>query len=142
MKQAADGVVKSFQPDAVSLRALRDAFVPAMVRVCEQGSYARRAAVWETLPEAARALLEALVAARLLVRRQREGQPSTVEIAHEALLRVWPLLRGWLDDSRDFLIGSQQLEQDLAQWQVASPADKPRALLSGLKLAKGRSMAD
>lgn len=139
VKQAADGVIKSFQPDAVSLRALRDAFVPSMVRVSEQGTYARRAVFWDSLPEAARPLLEALVASRLLVRRQREGQPSTVEVAHEALLRVWPLLRDWLDDSREFLIGCQQLEQDLAQWQVASAADKPRALLSGLKLAKGRA---
>ncbi len=133
------GVITSLRPEATSLLALRDAFVPAMVQVSEQGSYARRAAVWESLPEAAHPLLDALVAARLLVRRQKEGEPSTVEVAHEVLLRVWPLLRRWLDDSRDFLIGSQQLEQDLAQWQAASPADKPRALLTGLKLAKGRA---
>jgi WD40 repeat protein len=139
VKQAADGVLEALRPDEASLKALREAFVPAMVRVGEQGSYARRAAPWDALPEAARPLLEALVAARLLVRRQGEGEPSTVEVAHEALLRVWPLLRGWLYESRDFLLGSQQLEQDLVQWQVASPADKPQALLSGLKLAKGRA---
>ncbi len=139
VKQAADGVLQALRPDQSSLKALSEAFVPPMVRVSEQGNYARRAAIWESLPEAARPLLEALVAARLLVRRQKEGQPSTVEVAHEALLRVWPLLRGWIDDSRDFLIGSQQLEQDLAQWQEASPSDKPRALLTGLKLAKGRA---
>ena len=139
VKQAADGVLQAQRPDEASLKALREAFVPAMVRVSEQGSYARRAAPWDALPQAARPLLEALVAARLLVQRQGEGQPSTVEVAHEALLRVWPLLRGWLDESRDFLLGSQQLEQDLAQWQAASSADKPRALLSGLKLARGRA---
>ncbi|MFN9619031.1 MAG: TIR domain-containing protein [Synechococcaceae cyanobacterium] len=139
VKQAADGVLEAQRPDAASLKALREAFVPAMVRVSEQGSYARRAATWDSLPPLARPLLEALVAARLLVRRQGDGQPSTVEVAHEALLRVWPQLRGWLDESRDFLIGSQQLEQDMAQWQAASPADKPRALLSGLKLARGRT---
>ncbi|MBM5817771.1 MAG: TIR domain-containing protein [Cyanobacteria bacterium K_Offshore_surface_m2_239] len=139
VKQAADGVLQALRPDEASLKALKEAFVPAMVRVGEQGVYARRAATWDSLPQAARPLLEALVAARLLVRRQGEGQPSTVEVAHEALLRVWPLLRGWLDESRDFLLGSQQLEQDLAQWQAASPADRPRALLSGLKLARGRA---
>ncbi|MCS5694006.1 toll/interleukin-1 receptor domain-containing protein, partial [Cyanobium sp. FGCU-6] len=139
VKQAADGVLQALRPDEASLNALREAFVPAMVRVGEQGVYARRAAAWDSLPQAARPFLEALVAARLLVRRQGEGQPSTVEVAHEALLRVWPLLRGWLDESRDFLLGSQQLEQDLAQWQAASPADRPRALLSGLKLARARA---
>ena len=137
VKQAADGVLQAQRPDQASLKALREAFVPALVRVSEQGSYARRPAIWDTLPQAARPLLESLVAARLLVRRQREGEPSTVEVTHEALLRVWPLLRGWLDNSRDFLLGSQQLEQDLSQWQEASPADQPLALLSGLKLAKG-----
>ena len=139
VKQAADSVLRSLRPDEASLKALREAFVPSMVRVGEQGVYARRAAAWDSLPQAARPLLEALVAARLLVRRQGEGQPSTVEVAHEALLRVWPLLRGWLDESRDFLLGSQQLEQDLGQWLAASTADKPRALLSGLKLARGRA---
>jgi hypothetical protein len=139
VKQAADGVLQAQRPEETSLKALREAFVPAMVRVSEQGSYARRAASWDSLPQAARPLLEALVAARLLVRRQSEGEGSTVEVAHEALLRVWPLLRGWLDDSRDFLLGTQQLEEDLSQWQAASSAEKPRALLSGLKLAKGRA---
>jgi hypothetical protein len=139
VKQAADSVLRALRPDEASLKALREAFVPSMVRVGEQGVYARRAAAWDSLPQAARPLLEALVAARLLVRRQGEGQPSTVEVAHEALLRVWPLLRGWLDESRDFLLGSQQLEQDLGQWLAASTADKPRALLSGLKLARGRA---
>ncbi|MFN7631161.1 MAG: AAA family ATPase, partial [Cyanobacteriota bacterium] len=139
VKKAADGVLQTLRPDEVSLKALREAFVPAMVRVSEQGGYARRAAPWDSLPQAARPLLEALVTARLLVRRQGEGQPSTVEVAHEALLRVWPLLRGWLDESRDFLLGTQQLEQDLAQWQEAPLADRPRALLSGLKLARGHA---
>ena len=138
VKQAADGVLQAQRPDEGSLKALRESFVPAMVRVSEQGSYARRAASWESLPEAARPLLEALVSARLLVRRQGEGQPSTVEVAHEALLRVWPLLCGWLNESRDYMLESQFLEQKLARWEAASPADKPRALLNDLDLVKGR----
>ena len=140
VKQAADGVLQAQRPDEASLKALREAFVSGgMVWVSEKGSYARRAAAWDDLPEAARPMLEALVAARLLVKRQSEGHGSTVEVAHEALLRVWPLLRGWLDESRDFLLGSQQLEQDLGQWQATSTADKPKALLSGLKLVRGRA---
>ena len=139
VQRKADAVIKKLGPDEASLKALRAAFVPAMVRVGEKGVYARRAAAWDSLPEAARPLLKALVAARLLVRRQEEGQPSTVEVAHEAVLRVWPELRDWLDDpdTRVFLLGSQQLEQDLEQWKGASRADKPKALLSGLKLARG-----
>jgi hypothetical protein len=44
-----------------------------------------------------------------------------VEVAHEALLRKWPLLRGWLDEEREFLIGKDQLEQDLLDWEKAPP---------------------
>lgn len=139
VKQAADGVLRAKQPDKATLKALREAFVPAMVRISEQGSYARRAADWDTLPEAARPLLKALVTARLLVQRQDQGQTSKVEVAHEALLRVWPMLRSWLDESRDFLLGSQQLEEDYSQWMAAESADKNKALLSGLKLIRARA---
>jgi DNA-binding SARP family transcriptional activator/WD40 repeat protein len=38
-------------------------------------------------------LLEELVAARLLISDER-----SVELAHEALIRAWPRLQGWLDD--------------------------------------------
>ena len=35
--------------------------------------------------------------------RDPTTQDATVEIAHEALLREWPRLRGWIDDGRDGL---------------------------------------
>jgi energy-coupling factor transporter ATP-binding protein EcfA2 len=37
--------------------------------------------------------------ARLLVSGVQEGE-ETVEVAHEALIRYWPRLRGWLDECR------------------------------------------
>ncbi len=46
-----------------------------------------------TTDEAHRCLVEQLVGARLLT---IDG--DTLQIAHEALVRVWPRLRGWLDD--------------------------------------------
>jgi len=137
VRRAADEVIRNRNPNAVELGALRDAFVPAMARVNDQGDYARRAAPWLDLPKAAWPLLEDLVRARLLISRPL---PSTgervVEVAHEALLRKWPLLRSWLDDAREFLIGRQQLEQDLREWQAAGC--QPVGLLSGLKLNRAR----
>jgi hypothetical protein len=62
-----------------------------------------------------------------------------VEAAHEALLRKWPLLRSWLDAEREFLIGKQQLEQDLRDWQAAADKDKTDALLTGLKLTRAQA---
>ena len=75
--------------------------------------------------------------ARLLVLRQ-DGAVRVVEVAHEALLRKWPLLKSWLDSARAFLIGKQQLEQDLRDWDGAVEKDKAGALLTGLKLNRAR----
>ena len=109
-----------------------------MVRF-EQGNYVRRPARWDALPTEAQPLLEKLVSARLLISRQEEKGQRLLEVAHEALLRKWPLLRGWLDQDREFLIGSQQLETDLQDWQKAGDQERPAALLSGLKLQRAKA---
>lgn len=116
-------------------RALRQAFIPAMVRLTEQGTFTRRAARWEALPVAAQPLLADLVNRRLLVRRG-EGGEQTVEVAHEALLRRWPLLSQWLEEERDFLKGFEQIKRDHRQWKEASPLDRSELLLPKGKLDK------
>src|ERR1039457_3516740 len=103
-----------------------------MVRVNAEGEYSRRPARFDALPSNARPLIERLAKARLLI-IQKEGDATIVEVAHEALLRKWPLLRGWLDEEREFLIGKDQLEQDLRDWKNAPADQKTEALLSGLK---------
>lgn len=42
-----------------------------------------------------------------------------VQIAHEALLRSWPRLRGWIDDARDDLRMRQRLIQHAGDWRAA-----------------------
>ena len=137
VRKAADDVLAQARPADDELSALREAFVPAMVRVNDQGEYVRRPARLDDLPPKAHPLLERLAKARLLIVRQG-SDARMVEVAHEALLRKWPLLRSWLDDAREFLIGKQQLEQDLRDWEQAPEADKGGALLSGLKLNRAR----
>jgi len=102
--------------------------VPAMVRVNPEGNYVHRPAAIGALPAVARPLIERLAKARLLVVRQ-EGDSTLVQVVHDALLRNWPLLCGWLDQEREFLIGQQQLEQDLPDWVAAGAAQKNDALL-------------
>ena len=138
VRRAADGVLELERPSQLQLDALRDAFVPALVRVNDQGDYTRRPARWELLPPLAQPLLMRLVEARLLSVDQR-GQERWVEVAHEALLRKWPLLRQWLDEAREFLVGSQQLERELGDWQRAQGLEKEAALLSGLKLSRAQA---
>lgn len=137
VRQAADDVLRQSQPSEDELKALREAFVPAMVRVNDEGEYVRRPALWNDLPARAHRLLDRLVQARLLVVRQ-DGAEKAVEVAHEALLRKWPKLRAWLDEEREFLIGKTQLERALQDWQQADAPVKSQALLQGLALSRAR----
>ncbi len=138
VRRKADEVLAAAKPAAEDLQALKEAFVPAMVRVNAEGEYARRPARFEALSTKARPLIERLARARLLI-IQKEQDTTMVEVAHEALLRKWPLLQGWLDEEREFLIGKDQLEQDLRDWERTPAAEKSEALLSGLKLTRARA---
>jgi DNA-binding SARP family transcriptional activator/WD40 repeat protein len=74
-------------------------------------------------------LVEQLVAARLV---SIDGE--TLQIAHEALVRVWPRLRGWLDDDVD----GQRLFRHLAgaadAWESMSRPDSE--LYRGTRLSR------
>ena len=138
VRRKADEVLAAASPSPEDLQALKQAFVPAMVRVNSEGEYVRRPARFDGLPAGARPLIERLAKARLLI-IHKEQDVTMVEVAHEALLRKWPLLRGWLDEEREFLIGKDQLEKDLADWEKAPAGEKTEALLSGLKLSRARA---
>ena len=124
--------------DEAARKTLREAFVGALVRIDDQGRYGRCAARWDGFDPAVHALLDSFVAARLLVLRSDEAGQRSVEVAHEALLRKWPLLRNWLDDERGFLIGRLQLQRALDDWAAAAPAERDAALLQGLMLQRAQ----
>jgi WD40 repeat protein len=69
----------------------------------------------EDMPVAERVLQE-LVAARLLV-LDGDGEGVTVEVAHEALIRKWPMLRGWLDEGRAGLIHKRRIAAAAREWE-------------------------
>lgn len=56
----------------------------------------------------------------------------TGEVAHEALLREWERLRGWLDESRADLRLRRQLAQAAEEWRKAG--EDPSFLLRGARL--------
>ncbi len=64
------------------------------------------------------AVVGAFTAARLFTtgRDGSSGRP-TVEVAHEALIRTWPRLRGWLDEARDRLRAQHRLTQAVEEWE-------------------------
>ncbi|WP_288928467.1 toll/interleukin-1 receptor domain-containing protein, partial [uncultured Maritimibacter sp.] len=151
---AEDALPASGEQARAANAALREAFVPALVRLSEEGEFTRRPAPLSTLPAAANPWIDLLVAARVLVRRtaldgEAEGsgmegpeapaREPVIEVAHEALFRVWPRLAGWLEEERDFLAGKTRLDQALADW-TAQEDDiaRAKALLTGVMLDRAR----
>lgn len=87
-------------------------------------------------------VIDRLVDARLLV-TQWEGNKSgdvlpksTVEVAHEALVRSWARLRGWLDEDRDFGLWREKLAVVRQLWEEVEHDDE--ALLRGRLLVKAQ----
>ena len=64
-------------------------------------------------------VLERLAAARLIV----VGEDS-VEVTHEALIRSWPRLRGWLTEDRERLRLHRQLTRAAQEWMRSAGAGR------------------
>lgn len=97
----------------------------------------RRRATFDELilrPEeatATHAVLKALADARLVITNE-----ASVEVAHEALIREWPTLRGWIEENRESLRLHRQLTEAALEWSVMEHA--PDALYRGARLAQAR----
>ncbi len=112
----------------------------------------QRAAIRELAPRGAtdeeRARVRLLVSslagegARLLVTSvdERTGE-QVAEVAHEALLRHWPRLRGWINAARDLLLMKQDLRVSAQGWV---DADKLAEFLEhrGARAQAVRAMVD
>jgi tetratricopeptide (TPR) repeat protein/WD40 repeat protein len=131
----ARGIVSRDEKELETL--LHQAFVPHLARVNEAGEFARRVALETEIPGPCGPLVDVLVEARLLIRDQG-ARGEIIEVAHEALLREWPLLRRFLEADRDFLVGKRQLGDDLAIWREAPSERRADALLSGLRLTRAQ----
>jgi len=65
----------------------------------------------EEAPEV-ESLLRTLADARLVTTGE-----DTVEVAHEALIREWPTLRGWLEEDREGLRIHRHLTEAAGEWE-------------------------
>jgi WD40 repeat protein/transcriptional regulator with XRE-family HTH domain len=61
--------------------------------------------------ESTRAVLKTLADARLISLDEK-----TAEVAHEALIREWPALQGWLEENRERLRLQRQLTEAAQEW--------------------------
>ncbi len=102
-------------------------------------------------------VLEKLVAAKLVMTSQestelselaasegQSGSPAStpakqfsqeiVDVAHEALIRNWSLLRTWLDESREMLRRQRRIEQAAQEWHHVGQPINGEYLLYGFRL--------
>ncbi|CAM5582698.1 hypothetical protein SALBM311S_05659 [Streptomyces alboniger] len=70
----------------------------------------------------------------VVLSRAPGGDEELVDLAHEALTRLWPRLQRWLTDSRDFRAWQEQLRADLRRWQAQQL--EPARLLGGKELTE------
>lgn len=106
--QSAEAVVASigqWQEPTVRRLFLR------LVNLGEGAEDTRRRAELAELPGDQEALVPHLVDARLLTIDE-----TTVEVAHEALIREWPRLRAWLDEDREGLRLHRHLTAAATAW--------------------------
>ncbi|WP_287234779.1 WD40 repeat domain-containing protein [Microcystis sp. Msp_OC_L_20101000_S702] len=89
-----------------------------LVRPGEGTEDTRRLATKAELGAVNWALVKQLADARLVVTsRSEEAQVETVEVVHEALIRNWGELRGWMDTDRVFRAWQERLRGAMGQWQ-------------------------
>jgi formylglycine-generating enzyme required for sulfatase activity len=74
-------------------------------------------------------VVQALADARLVVTDTTADGTATVELAHEAIIRGWDRLSGWLVEDRQFLLWQQRVRRWFEEWRLT--ADKHGALLRG-----------
>ncbi len=102
----------------------------------------RRVALRELIPssppEAAAAAIRVLN--RLTDARLVTTGEHTVEVAHEALIREWPTLHGWLSEDREGLRMHRQITEAADQWEALER--DPGALYRGTRLARVTDWAE
>lgn len=84
--------------------------------------------------ETTRIVLKALADARLITTSE-----DSVEVSHEALIREWPTLRGWLEDNREGLRLHRHLTESAQEWHGA--ARESDMLYRGARLAQAQEWA-
>lgn len=128
--QTADRVYATLSSD--SQRIARDIFL----RLTELGEGTqdtrRRASLDELMPDATHltdveTVLRILADARLVITER-----DAVEVAHETLIREWPALRSWLEESREGLRVHRHITKTAREW-IDLGCD-PGALYSGIRL--------
>jgi WD40 repeat protein len=102
---------------AARLALLRRAMIPWLADIDpDTGAPRRRVARISEIPAECRPLLDNLVEQRLLTKDVAKTGEITIEPAHEALLRQWSLLEGWLTEDTGLLAVLEGVKRAARDW--------------------------
>lgn len=115
-----------------------------LVEIGEGEAVTRRRVARESLeaiadsPEQLDNILRGLARHRLIVlntyKKAENEYEACVEVAHEALLSQWGLLKGWIEENRDAIRLERRFEADYREW-IEKYHRSEDALLTGARLA-------
>ncbi len=106
-----------------------------LVQLGEGTEVTRRRVRWERLEAIADSINQLRrVVGQLADRRLIVTDEQTVEVAHEALLSEWSLLRNWIEEDRENIRLRRRLEAYCREWQETFKKSDD-ALLTGARLA-------
>jgi WD domain, G-beta repeat len=132
-----------------SLPAPAQAALPRVLRALttvtettDQGSVARSALLESFAPGSpARTLIDAFIAARLLVAASESGTTATVRLAHEALISRWQRASDQLAGDRRDLETRTLVERQFERWSQAHDSTRRQLLLRNPDLANAADLA-
>jgi WD40 repeat protein len=81
-------------------------------------------------------VIKSMADARLLTTRKEGDSEPQVEVAHEAVIREWPLMRQWLEEIRDAMREPKRISEAADQWR--KNGKDPSFLLRGARLAQAQ----
>lgn len=153
LRQRADAIYRNADSQGKTPRSkeeqelMRQLFL-RVVDLTSQGTEARVVSRRASLTDFTRAdeqqLIRELTDEKLLVTSAQRIDASgntqgTVEIAHEALLSAWPLLKGWIEQAREVIYVRNRISVDAHRWtevMTNKPEQAAEELWSGTRLAQ------
>lgn len=124
IRNVAENAMKTLAADEETKRKLRSVFIPSLISVDKDGSYAKRTAYFSELREDAAYLLKPFVDERLLIEDTDMAGKPTIEISHETLIRKWSLLSEWLIQEKDNITAVESFRSAAKEWDNASRSNE------------------
>ncbi|MEM7192906.1 MAG: tetratricopeptide repeat protein, partial [Pseudomonadota bacterium] len=130
------------QDRAARLLLLRRGFIPWLAGIDPDTSAPRRnIAKRSEIPDESRPLIDLLVEQRLLATDiSKESGEVTIEPVHEALLRQWGLLQGWLEEDLGALTTLEGVKRAASEW-AANGKDEAWLSHAGTRLDEAEEIA-